>query len=114
MLLSAQYHKVKFEKGMNSSNRDKSRFLSHLSANNAVASKSRDLRRSRSYSSNYQREAEGGASIESVADNAYHESRIAQQQRAGLQSSCLSDEEKESLEISLERISSSEKGIGKI
>lgn len=104
-------------KGMNNSNFDKSRFLSHLSANNAVASKSRNLRRSLSYSSSHRYEAEGSITTESVDDKTHCERIIAQQQhqqqQAGLQSICLTDEDKESIALTLLRIRSSEKGIGK-
>lgn len=101
---------------MNNSNFDKSRFLSHLSANNAVASKSRNLRRSLSYSSSHRYEAEGSITTESVGDKTHCERIIAlqqqQQQQASLQSICLTDEDKESIALTLLRIRSSEKGIG--
>ena len=109
---------------MNNSNFDKSRFLSHLSANNAVASKSRNLRRSLSYSSSQPYEAEGSITTESTGDKIHCERMIAQQQQqqkqkqkqkqAGLRSSssCLTDEEKESIALTLLRIRNSEQGIG--
>ena len=99
---------------MNNSNFDKSRFLSHLSANNAVASKSRNLRRSPSYSSSQPYEAEGSMTTESTGDKTHCERIIAQQQQqAGLKSSYLTDEEKENIALTLLRIRNSELGIGK-
>ena len=115
MLLFPIDHEVKGWGGMSSSYLDKSRFLSHLSANNAVASKSRNLRRSRNYSSSHQFEVEVGASspfTESGRESIDHKRQVTQQQKASHRSSCLQDEEKENIARSLERLRSSKNGIG--